>query len=401
MESTLLEIFTPLVTGRTTSYFATDFAEHFPRIKVGLTGARVLVLGGAGSIGSSTVKWLSALPLAALHIVDHNENGLTELVRSLRSEGSIAPTHFKTLPIDINHPIFFQYLHSEKHFDWILNFAALKHVRSEKDIFSLLQMLQTNVLTGFALRKWLAKYAPSTRYFAVSSDKAANPTSAMGATKRLMEDITFYHACHAVSARFANVAFSNGSLLQSWLYRLEQKQVLPVPVGVSRYFVSLEESGHICTMAAFLAPSHHIVYPTFAGTENLHDLEKVLLAILNKLKIKPVFFTDEVKAKEALPKLIAKGEWAVLRTPMDTTGEKSFEEFYTEDEPCVDLPFASLAAVKAPLVSPRVVDLCNWLTHQITVGDLQLKKEVIIERLMEYLPTFKHRETGVLLDERI
>ena len=250
---------TSIVTGRTASLFAGDLEASSDRVFAKVRDRRILVIGGGGSIGAATVRIILDYRPSALHVVDHNENYLAELVRELRGRAAGIPDiDFRALPLDYGGPVMERLLADLPPYDVVLNFAALKHVRSEKDIYSVLQMFDTNLVRHVRFKRWLADHRHGATYFAVSTDKAANPVSLMGASKRLMEDLIFDIAAASgqstTSARFANVAFSNGSLLQGFGYRLAKRQPLAVPRDTRRYFISHQEAGELCLLATCRIP---------------------------------------------------------------------------------------------------------------------------------------------------
>ena len=269
------------VTRRTRSLFADDVAERRGGLIEAIAGRRILVVGGGGSIGAVTVRLAADLRPAALHVVDQNENYLAELVRDLRGspQGIDPRVEFRMLPVDYGSPIMRRFLSDAPPYDAVLNFAAMKHVRSEKDVYSTLQMFDTNIIKHVRFKTWLAEHGHGARYFAVSTDKAANPSSLMGASKRLMEDVAFGVPTPpvgiATSARFANVAFSNGSLLQGFRHRLARGQPLAAPRDTRRYFVSHAEAGELCLLAAFAAPTGHIVFPRMDPETELQPLDEI------------------------------------------------------------------------------------------------------------------------------
>ena len=342
-----------IAVGREQSIFAKDIKAHTEQLYDLIEGRRILAIGGAGSIGSNTIDTVSRFSPASLHVVDHNENGLAELVRNLRSRvGGLKVRDFRALPLNYGNRAFEYYLHDNAPFDYILNFAALKHVRSEKDHYSILEMLNTNLIFMSKLMSNLTQFDSPARFFSVSTDKAANPSSIMGASKRLMEHFLFDKslprpmAMQTVSARFANVAYSNGSLLQSFQNRLRLKQPLVAPLDCKRYFVSLAESGHICTLAAFIAPANTIVIPKFDPQESLVLLENVLYGYLKTQGYQAELFENDELARNSVNKCIAKGKWPVVLTPLDTAGEKPFEEFYSDQETVIDIGMSMLAGVE-------------------------------------------------------
>ena len=257
-----------IATGRSTSRFAADVAVHNDAMCATFSGKRVLVVGGAGSIGAATVRALLPFDPAALHVMDQDENGLAELVRDLRSTGLLSGSlDLRLEPLDYGSGVARRFLAAAGPYDAVLHFAALKHVRSEKDAASILQMLDTNVLKQARLMSWLAEEGDPARYFAVSTDKAANPVNVRGASTRLMEQLLFTDAvvparsATRTSARFANVAFSAGSLLASWGERIRKRQPVAVPRDTRRYFVTLDEAAEICLLAGSAIPDKHLAVP--------------------------------------------------------------------------------------------------------------------------------------------
>jgi FlaA1/EpsC-like NDP-sugar epimerase len=394
------------VLGRTESRYALDLAQHADAVRHGIADRRVLVIGGAGSIGSSTVGLLADLAPACLHVVDIGENYLAELVRELRSRPQgLQVSDFRALPLDYGGPIMQRFLAESAPYHVVLNFAALKHVRSEKDIFSLLQMLDTNVVRHVRFKRWLSEYGHNRRYFAVSTDKAANPTSLMGASKSLMEDVVFDVARvagdHATSARFANVAFSNGSLLQAMLTRLAKRQPLAVPRATRRYFVSQREAGDICLVAALLAPAEHIIFPRLDPRQELILLEDVVCAVLDWAGLQPEYYEDEDAARGAVESAAAKRAWPVLLTPLDTSGEKPYEEFIGAGEHAISTDLPGLDAIGHRTSGSLTRELFEQLERLIENPHLAATKEDIVAALCAAIPGFDHRETGKSLDQRL
>lgn len=395
-----------LILGRDKSQFADDMRANEIALRDVLRNTRVLVIGGGGTIGSATTALISRFAPAALHVVDQSENYLAELVRDLRGrpEG-LRVADFRTLPLDYGAPIMGRFLAEAAPYDIVLNFAALKHVRSEKDVYSLLQMIDTNVVRHIRFKRWLQAHGHAKRYFAVSTDKAANPTSLMGASKRLMEDIVFDIAVPegaiATSARFANVAFSNGSLLQGFLYRLAKRQPLAVPRDTRRYFVSQVESGEICTLAGLLGGRDQVLFPLLDPVSQLQPLEDVALRVLDQLGLKAEPFDDEDSARAALPSLASRKRWPLLLTPLDTSGEKPYEEFVGSGEHLAESGLQTLGAV-AHVPSTALADgVISMLEDAVSRVDGALDKPAIIAAIQSAIPGFSHRETGKNLDERL
>jgi FlaA1/EpsC-like NDP-sugar epimerase len=394
------------VLARPTSRFSSDLQRFETELSAAVEARRVLVVGGAGSIGSSTVALLADLAPACLHVVDTSENYLAELVRDLRGRPhGLALDDFRTLPLDYGSLIMRRFLAEAAPYELVLNFAALKHVRSEKDVFSLLQMLDTNVVRHVRFKQWLAEFGHAQRYFAVSTDKAANPTSLMGASKRLMEDVVFDVAVRpgavATSARFANVAFSNGSLLQGFLVRLAKQQPLAVPRDTRRYFVSQRESGEICLLAALIAEGEHVVYPKLNPEAELIPLEQVAVAVLDWAGFTPEFFEDEPSARLAAQHALSSKRWPLLRTPLDTSGEKPYEEFVAEGEVSVEIGFDTLAAVRHAPGRAVELGLYDRLASYLDQAERTVTKAEIVELIAAAVPGFQHRETGRNLDQRL
>ncbi len=405
-----------IATGRENSIFSEDMGRFEGQLRDRLKGKRVLAIGAAGSIGSSTISVVAGFEPAALHVIDQNENELAELVRTLRSssDGFSVPD-FRTLPLDFGSPAMRLFVHDQSPYDFVLNFAAIKHVRSEKDSFSMLQMFDTNLLKQARLLRWLGEVKFKGRYFSVSTDKAANPSSFMGASKRLMEHVMFSGeavkelGAEIVSARFANVAFSNGSLLQSFQRRIEQQQPLATPIDTRRYFVSMEEAGHLCTLAAVCAPGQHIVVPKLSPDEHLVLLEDVARAFLEHLKLKPVVFNDETKAVRATKSLGESGSWPLLLTPLDTAGEKAYEEFVANGESAVDGGFAGLSVVKYKgAASGSISKLISNLEDLFAAANMptspqQIDRDRLKELVAMVEPSFlqTHKASEKTLDSRI
>jgi FlaA1/EpsC-like NDP-sugar epimerase len=395
-----------IVLQRDRSQFEPDLLAAEPRLKELLHGARVLVIGGGGTIGSATVMLLAALAPKALHVVDQSENYLAELVRDLRSQPSgMNVQDFRALPLDYGSPIMGRFLADNDPYDFVLNFAALKHVRSEKDVYSLLQMLDTNVVRHVRFRRWLREYGHGKRYFSVSTDKAANPTSLMGASKRLMEDVVFDPSlcgeAIATSARFANVAFSNGSLLQSFLTRVGKRQPLAAPRDTRRYFVSQAESGEICLLSSLLGHDQNVLFPRLDPVIQLQPIENVAIRVLDHLGYRAELFDEENAARHAVEALAAEKRWPLLLTPLDTGGEKPFEEFVGSDEEVLNSGLTTLGAVRH-VPSRAIADgVLTLLEDAVSRVDGDLDKAAIVAALQSVIPSFSHRETGKTLDDRL
>jgi FlaA1/EpsC-like NDP-sugar epimerase len=395
-----------LATGRTDSFFEADFQEFgLPALK-SARGSRLLIVGGAGSIGSAVVSVLARFPFATMDIVDVNENGLADLIRDLRSASTIEAQDVRTFVFDFGGDLMRRFVAEQKPFDFVLNFAAVKHVRSEKDVFSLIHMLETNVSKHARFKEWLSRRSPATRYFAVSTDKAANPSSAMGASKRLMEQVLFSSLGGRLatsSARFANVAFSNGSLLRAFLDRMARQQPLAVPRDTRRYFVSHNEAAQICALAAVAVSPGYTLVPLLDAAAHLKLLSDIAFSVVESFGLQPVTFDDEDAARTAAPQLKSNGKYPVVLTPLDTAGEKPFEEFLGDGESAHPIDLRRLAAIDSATAAVDVpalkafVEFVNSAANASTV----VSKEECIARMNSLLPSFRHAASTSNLDQRM
>lgn len=403
---------TRIATGRDGSFFSADMQACSDRMSGEIAGRRVLAIGAAGSIGSSTLEVLLRFDPAAVHVVDQNENGLAELVRRLRSRPEkLRVADLRTLPIDYGSSAMRYFLASETPYDLVLNFAALKHVRTEKDPFSTLQMFETNIVKQARLLGWLAENRLARRYFSVSTDKAANPSSLMGATKRVMEHVMFDRELSAglpgpvTSARFANVAFSNGSLLQSFENRLARGEPIACPRDIRRYFVSLEEAGEICTLAATMLDDRQIAIPRLDPQEHLVPLEKIARAFIESHGFVPVDYDDEGAARRGASRDRAEGRWPLLLTLPDTAGEKPFEEFVADGEEVLEIGLSGLRAIPYRPTQGSVHAMLgelNSLIRPAAGSPGALSKDRLKEIVATLEPGFlhSHRDSTRNLDQR-
>ena len=397
---------TAIVTGRTNSLFASDLEASSEPVLAKVRDRRILVIGGGGSIGAATVRIILDYQPSALHIVDHNENYLAELVRELRGRSAGIPDiDFRALPLDYGGPVMERFLADSPPYDVVLNFAALKHVRSEKDIYSVLQMFDTNVVRHLRFKRWLADHRHGATYFAVSTDKAANPVSLMGASKRLMEDLIFDVAAASsqstTSARFANVAFSNGSLLQGFGYRLAKRQPLAVPRDTRRYFISHQEAGELCLLATCRIPNGHIAVPRVDDTLQLQLLEDIACACLNYWGWRAERYGDEAQARNDVERLAREGRWPLLLTPLDTGGEKPFEEFVGAGESAIDCGLLNVSALRhIPGVAARQ-ELFEQIARWVDEPDFAIAKANFVSVIAAALPNFRHSQSEQNLDQRL
>jgi len=391
------------VTMRSESLFAADLAAHDAQLRAGIAGKSVLVIGGAGTIGSSFIRALLRHQPDRLCVVDLSENGLTELTRDLRSTlGQYVPENFTTYPISFGDAVFERMLAAEAPFDIVAHFAAHKHVRSEKDRYSIEAMLENNVASTVKLLDLLLA-APPEHFFCVSTDKAANPANVMGASKKLMEEAVLAYAelLPATTARFANVAFSNGSLPAGFLERIAKGQPLSAPSDVRRYFVSPAESGELCLLACITGEPADIFFPRLAEPKML-TFATIADALLTELGYTPDRCATEEEARQrAADRDPAAASWPVYYFESETSGEKSFEEFHTDDE-VVDLTrFEALGVVKA-VASQDVAGIRSTVRelHDL-FAQPELPKEAIVTALSRLVPTFHHVETGKSLDSKM
>jgi FlaA1/EpsC-like NDP-sugar epimerase len=405
MNPTLISI----ATGRAESRFAADIAARNEEIHEAFSGRRVLVIGGAGSIGSATSRALLPHGPAAVHVVDQNENGLAELARDIRSDALAGPSlDLQLMPLDYGAHVTQRFLARGGPYDIVLHFAALKHVRSEKDVASILQMLDTNVLKQARLMEWLAAEAPPLRYFAVSTDKAANPANFMGASKRLMEQLLFttsivpMGSSTRTSARFANVAFSAGSLLESWSDRLRKRQPLAVPRDTRRYFVSVAESAEICLLAAAATPDRHLAIPDFNPAVDLHELAPIAEAFVRDAGFAPAWFDTEAEARQGMQREPQRGAWPILLTARDTDGEKPEEVFAAVGEEVVDIGLRALRGIPQRGCDHATLrEVLDALMLWVTDPRLKVTKHALAECMVRAVPEFAPATAGKTLDARM
>jgi nucleoside-diphosphate-sugar epimerase len=395
-----------IVTGRNFSLFASDLEASRDRVLAKVRDRRILVIGGGGSIGAATVRIILDYHPSALHVVDHNENYLVELVRELRGRSAGIPDiDFRALPLDYGGPVMERFLTDSPPYDLVLNFAAFKHVRSEKDIYSILQMFDTNVVRHARFKRWLADHRHGTTYFAVSTDKAANPVSLMGASKRLMEDLIFDSAAashqSATSARFANVAFSNGSLLQGFGHRLAKRQPLAVPRDARRYFISHREAGELCLLATCRIPDQHIAVPRVDTRLQLQLLEDIACACLDYWGLRAERYFDEALARNDVERLAREGRWPLLLTPLDTSGEKPFEEFVGAGETATDCGLRNVSAVRHVSCLTAGQELFDQIARWVDEPDLAVAKAKFVSAISDALPDFHHSASERNLDQRL
>lgn len=390
------------ITKRISSLFLEDIKNHSNKLRIELENKSVLVIGGAGTIGSNFIKSILEFNPRSLVVVDINENGLTELTRDLRCSNLVVPSDYVTYPLSYSDLLFEKMFRNRGGFDIVANFSAHKHVRSEKDLFSVQAMLENNVLNAKKLMDILVEFPPK-HFFCVSTDKAANPVNVMGASKKIMEELIISYApkYKVTTARFANVAFSNGSLPAGFLERISKQQPITAPSDVTRFFVSPQESGHICMLACILGNSGEIFFPKLNVNEvmTFSDIAEKLLSELG-FDVQYCFSEDEAK-KQALNLKNGSAQYPVYFSKSDTTGEKEYEEFYTEFEEVNLERFSSLGVVVN--IKPKSIVEIDSLFFDLReeFGKRGTSKTNIINILKQFLPNFEHKDTGKILDNKM
>ena len=390
------------VVKRPQSMFLKDIENNHETLNSKIGGKKILVIGGAGSIGSSYIKAILPFKPKTLVVVDINENALAELTRDIRStRGLYVPDDFVPYPMDFASPTFEKMFRKRGGFDVVANFSAHKHVRSEKDIFSVEALLQNNVLHAKILLDLLEEFPPE-EYFCVSTDKAANPVNIMGASKRIMEDVIFSDSDKfpVKTARFANVAFSNGSLPAGFLARISKLQPLSAPSDVKRYFVSPEESGQICMLACMLGKNREIFFP------KLEDAQMMTFDTIARELLKEQGFevleceTDEEAIDKAEQLKNGSKKYPVHFSESNTSGEKPFEEFYTDTEKVDMNRLNALGIIVDKEISDRdrIERLFSELKDEFKE---ETTKDKIVQIIKDYLPNFEHIETGKSLDSKM
>ena len=387
---------------RKNSFFIDDLKKNEVILESEINGKSILVIGGAGTIGSSFIKAALKYDPNELIVVDTNENGLTELTRTLRSDSNlIVPENYLTYPMSFSSNIFYKMLDKHGKFDIVANFAAHKHVRSEKDSFSIEAMIVNNILDAKLLLDYLKQNKPS-HFFCVSTDKAANPVNIMGGSKKLMESVimTYSKDLKITTARFANVAFSNGSLLYGYIERLLQRQPISCPSDVKRFFVSPEESGQICLLTCILGNSGDIYFPKLNKDQlvNFREITEDFFKYLSKeIKI----CENEHEARESALNILDDNAYPVYFFKTDTSGEKLFEEFYNSEDQ-INLKKYSSIGVITNSVKPSFVDLESIISEieELFKRDSYEKKDVI-KVMNRLIPDFHHIETGKNLDQKM
>ncbi|AEF86950.1 polysaccharide biosynthesis protein CapD [Treponema primitia ZAS-2] len=388
--------------GRSEPLFLQDIMAHEPEVSTIVASSRFLVIGGAGSIGSAVIREIFKRNPKLLHVVDISENNLVELVRDIRSSLGYIKGDFTTFAIDCGSDIFDAFIKNGQGYDYILNLSALKHVRSEKEPYTLMRMIDVNIFnTDKNIQQ--AKEIESKKYFCVSTDKAANPVNMMGASKRIMEMFLMRRSLElpVSTARFANVAFSDGSLLYGFNRRIEKEQPLSAPNDVRRYFITPQEAGELCLMSCLLGENRDIFFPKLDNNLNLITFSEIAGRYLENIGYEPVQCSTEEEARQRVTEFKKQKKYPVFFFKSDTTGEKYFEEFYTEKE-ILDMDrFKSIGIIEnAPIYDDHKL---NMFSEEISVWRRRgtWSRLELIDLFNQMIPEFNHQETGKFLDGRM
>lgn len=392
------------VTGRVESLFVDDLGNNNESLYEKIKSSRILVIGGAGSIGSSLVTVLLGYCPKALWIVDPSENNLVEVVRDIRSSGVKVCSDFGTVAINFGTSEFTAFYRASKPFDYVLNFAAMKHVRSERDPYSLMRMIKINVEANQHLLELLDSNVTK-KVFSVSSDKAVNPHSCMGASKTFMERVFLARENKEISfssARFANVTFSDGSLLSGFRHRLDKRQPLSAPSDIRRYFITHQEAGELCLLSCFNGDDNEIYVPRMNPDEALMTFSEIAEMVLSERSLKPKYFDDEEEARNfACNMSPLSNEWPCIFSPSNTSGEKPFEEFIAANEIVNEDKYDQIRVISQKYEVPQ--DNVRSSLNKIDMlynGEIWSKKD-IVELLQSVVPEFVHEELEYNLDQKM
>lgn len=391
------------ITSRQMSMFAPDIEANKAELQKEIEGKSVCVIGGAGSIGSSFIRAILPFRPSRLVVIDLNENGLAELTRDIRSTyGMYVPQDYRAYTLNFADPIFERIFREEKGFDIVANFSAHKHVRSEKDKYSVQALIENNDIKAKKFLDLLTVYPPK-HFFCVSTDKAANPVNIMGASKRIMEDMIMAYSSKfkVTTARFANVAFSNGSLPDGWIHRVMKKQPLAAPNDVKRYFVSPEESGQICMLACILGKNGEIFFPKL-GEKQMLTFSTICDEYIKAIGcVKRSFATDEEAKRFASEMSYDSEEYPVVYFGSDTTGEKAYEEFYVPGERLNMERFRSLGVIEE--VKKRPMEEIDSFFNEVEkiFAASTFTKEEVVQAIKRFIPNFEHEEKGKNLDQKM
>ena len=388
--------------GRKSTLFGDDVDVLSDDLSSLVKNSRFLVIGGAGSIGQAVTKEIFKRSPKVLHVVDISENNMVELVRDIRSTLGYIDGEFRTFAVDCGSSEFEALISSEGPYDYVFNLSALKHVRSEKDPYTLMRMLSVNIFNTIKTFG-LARDNGAKKYFCVSTDKAANPVNMMGASKRIMEMFLMRESetMPISMARFANVAFSDGSLLHGFNQRFAKRQPFSAPNDVRRYFVTPQESGELCLMSGLLGENREILFPKLSEHLHLITFSDIAERYLRQMGYEPFRCASEEEARDRAAELIAKKQWPCYFFSSDTTGEKDFEEFFTDKEDLDMSRFDGVGAIKNQPIydSQKLDDFSSGVQALREKGSWD--KQAILDLFFDLLPEFAHKETGKYLDQRM
>lgn len=388
--------------GRKELLFSKDLINVSEQLRKTVSSSRFLVIGGAGSIGQAVVKELFKLNPRKLHVVDISENNLVELVRDLRSSYGYIDGDFRTFALDIGSLEYDAFFNDDGRYDYVLNLSALKHVRSEEDPYTLMRMIQVNICNTIKTIDQCI-YKGVKKYFCVSTDKAANPVNMMGASKRIME-MYLMHKSTAIdisTARFANVAFSDGSLLHGFNQRIQKKQPIVAPNDIKRYFVVPQESGELCVMSCIFGNNREIFFPKLSEELHLITFSEIAEKYLRSIGYEPYLCSSEDEARELAHVLPNEGKWPCLFVDSDTTGEKDFEEFFTANEELDMERFKNLGVIKNLLDYDE--RLLQYFLQELAKfrASSTWQKSHIVDLFKKMIPNFDHKDTGKYLDSKM
>jgi FlaA1/EpsC-like NDP-sugar epimerase len=388
--------------GRKAQLFDNDISSRRKELEALVSNSRFLVIGGAGSIGQAVTREIFKRNPLALHVVDISENNMVELVRDIRSTLGYIDGDFRTFALDCGSYEYRALMNASDGYDYVLNLSALKHVRSEKDPFTLMRLIEVNILNTIKTVQ-MAKAQGAKKYFCVSTDKAANPVNMMGASKRIMEMFLMRESesIEISTARFANVAFSDGSLLHGFNQRFAKRQPISAPNDVRRYFVTPQESGELCIMSCLLGENRDIFFPKLSEHLHLTTFSDIAERYIENLGYKPYYCSTEQEARDRSKELISSKFWPCYFFKSDTSGEKDFEEFYTDNEILDMDQFQNLGVIKNEAnFSSDMLDNFLEAIHELQAQTVW-EKGPIVDLFNEMIPDFDHKETGKYLDGRM
>ena len=388
--------------GREKELFVQDVKAYEDELSQVVSTSTFLVIGGAGSIGQAVTKEIFKRNPKKLHVVDISENNMVELVRDIRSSYGYIEGDFQTFALDVGSVEYDAFIQADGKYDYVLNLSALKHVRSEKDPFTLMRMIDVNIIN--TEKTLLQSIANGTKkYFCVSTDKAANPVNMMGASKRIMEMFLMRRSLdiNISTARFANVAFSDGSLLHGFNQRIQKRQPIVAPQDIKRYFVTPKESGELCLMSCIFGENRDIFFPKLSESLHLISFAEIAIEYLEQLGYEPYLCSSESEARLLAKTLPAQGKWPCLFTDSDTTGEKDFEEFFTENETLDMAIFNNIGVIKnKPLFDNELLEeFVQYIDGRKLAKSWT--KEQIVTLFYKMIPDFGHKETGKYLDGKM